>query len=405
VGAPVYLDADLPVVDSLSPEFQADPHRSLATALAGGPVARGPFGPVVLGYDLVQTVLRDRRFRNPVGLGLVLQGITSGPVWDRAAKGLLSLEGEEHERLRRLVSAAFRPGAASRLRSTMIEIIDGLVGQVAGSGACDVVADVARPYPIAVICDLLGVPRGDWERFSSWTEDIFKIFGGTVAADTPDIMRSWGELECYLDTMIEQRRSTLTGDLVSELIRVEEAGDRLTHGELKMLVGAVLTGGTDTTRNQLAAGIELFCEHPDQWALLADEPGLAAGAVEEVVRCAPIIFATLREAVVDVELCAVTIPAGTIVVVSTAAANRDPSVYTDPDRFDIRRVGAAPQLTFGGGIHYCLGVHLAKAELAEALALMARRMPDIRASGPSPWKPITGISGPRTLPVEFSPGH
>ena len=267
------------------------------------------------------------------------------------------------------------------------------------------VADVARPYPIAVICDLLGVPRGDWERFSSWTEDIFKIFGGTVAADTPDIMRSWGELECYLDTMIEQRRSTLTGDLVSELIRVEEAGDRLTHGELKMLVGAVLTGGTDTTRNQLAAGIELFCEHPDQWALLADEPGLAAGAVEEVVRCAPIIFATLREAVVDVELCAVTIPAGTIVVVSTAAANRDPSVYTDPDRFDIRRVGAAPQLTFGGGIHYCLGVHLAKAELAEALALMARRMPDIRASGPSPWKPITGISGPRTLPVEFSPGH
>jgi cytochrome P450 len=172
-----------------------------------------------------------------------------------------------------------------------------------------------------------------------------------------------------------------------------------------MLVSAILTAGTDTTRNQLAATVQVFCDHPDQWASLAEHPELAPKAVDEVMRHTPIVFRTVRKAIEDVELGGVLIPAGTLTGANTAAANRDPAVYEHPDRFDITRDGPAPMLTFGGGIHYCLGAHLAKAELAEALIVMTRRMSNIRLAGPAPWKPVLGISGPTALPVEFDARH
>ena len=168
-----------------------------------------------------------------------------------------------------------------------------------------------------------------------------------------------------------------------------------------MMSNAVLLAGTDTTRNQLAGAVQLFCEHPDQWALLAERPELALGAVEECMRFSPIIFGTARIAAEDVELDGVLIPKGTFVGVNTASANRDPAVFADADTFDITRTGPAPMLTFGGGIHYCLGVHLARAELAEALVLLAQRLPAVRQVGPAPWKPVQGISGPLTLPIEW----
>ncbi len=148
----------------------------------------------------------------------------------------------------------------------------------------------------------------------------------------------------------------------------------------------------------------MFCDHPDQWALLAEHPELAPKAVEEAMRFSPTIFTTMRVATDAVDIAGVTFPAGTLVIANTAAANRDPAVYADPDRFDITREDAPAMLTFGGGIHYCLGAHLARIELAEALTTMARRMPNIRCAGPVPWKPLTGISGPAVLPVEFTAG-
>jgi cytochrome P450 len=172
-----------------------------------------------------------------------------------------------------------------------------------------------------------------------------------------------------------------------------------------MLAAVLLTAGTDTTRNQLAAAVEVFCDHPDQWALLATRPELAPQAVDEAMRYSPIVLGAMRQATEDAELAGIKIPAGTYVLASTASANRDPAVFPDPDRFDITREAAEPMLTFGGGMHYCLGVHLAKAELAVALTVMSRRMPNIRRTGPAPWKSVFGISGPMTLPVEFDPGH
>jgi cytochrome P450 len=198
------------------------------------------------------------------------------------------------------------------------------------------------------------------------------------------------------------RRDALTDDLLSDTMRAEVDGDRLTHDELLMLAATLLMAGTDTTRNQLAAAVEVFCEHPDQWALLAEHPELAPNAVEEAMRYSPVIFTTMRTAVEDVELGGFTFPAGILVIANTAAANRDPAVYQDLDRFDITAKDAPAMLTFGGGMHYCLGAHLARIELAEALTTMARRMPNIRVGGPVPWKSITGISGPASLPVEFT---
>jgi cytochrome P450 len=169
-------------------------------------------------------------------------------------------------------------------------------------GSCDVVADIARQYPIPIICTLLGAPREDWQLFSHWTDDIFKIFSWNVANDAPVILHVREQLDAYIDDVVADRRRSLNDDLISDLIRAEDDGDRLTTDELRMLVGALLTAGTDTTRNQLAAAVQALCEHPEQWALLAEHPELVPNAVEEVMRHSPILFTAGRKAVEDVEL-------------------------------------------------------------------------------------------------------
>jgi len=395
----------LPQLDVFSPEYQDDSHRLLRQAQEQGPIAVLPFGLAALSYEAVQTILRDRRFHEPEALGLAARGVTSGPLWDRAAESLLSLNGEEHRRLRKLVFRAFTPGSAARLQDRMTEIINELIDAVSAAGKCDIVADIARPYPIPVICELLGTPREDWRLFSAWADDILKMVSFDAASAAPDILRAHDEQRAYLDALVDGRRRSLGDDLISNLIRAEEDGDKLTHDELLMIASTVLSAGTDTTRNQLAAAVQVFCDHPDQWALLGAHPELALGAVEETMRHTAVVRGAYRIAAEDVELAGVPIPAGTIVVASTAAANRDPSVYPDPDRFDITREAPESMLTFGGGFHYCLGVHLAKAELAVALTILATRMPRIRRTGPAPWKSMLGITGPITLPVQFDPGH
>lgn len=376
-------------------------HQLIRHAREQGPIAMGPHGPEVLAYELVRTVLRDDRFAMPQGLHLAAQGVTSGELWDKVITGLLSLNGEAHHRQRRLVSKAFAPRAAERLRATCTDIITNLVNQYGAAGRCDAVADIARQYPIPVICALLGTPSEDWHLFSDWADEVFKLFDWNVVEDGPDILRACKELEAHLDGMVSQRRDALTDDLLSDLMRSEVDGDRLTHEELLTLAAQLLMAGTDTTRNQLAAAVQVFCDHPDQWRLLAERPELAPQAVHEVMRFSPIIFATMRQAVHDVEIGDVVIPAGTLIIANTAAANRDPLIYRDPDRFDITREGVPTMLTFGGGIHYCLGAHLARIELAAALTVLPRQMPNIRCVGAAPWKPFTGITGPITLPVTF----
>ncbi|BBZ45904.1 cytochrome P450 [Mycobacterium parmense] len=397
------FDADLPALSYGDDETPAQIYPRLRAAQRQAPVALGPHGPEVLSYHLVRSVLRDNRFQIPPGLNMLVQGISSGPLWDKVVNSLLCLEGDAHQRLRGLTAKAFTPRAVERLHDTMADVMNGLVDGVADRGRCDVVADLARPYPVPIICALLGAPREDWRRFSVWADDVFKAFSFTVdlRAVEPDVMRAWGELDDYVDAMAARRRHSLTDDLLSDLIRAEDDGDRLTGAELRMLAGGLLLAGTDTTRNQVAASVQLLCEHPDQWQLLRRRPELAMRAVEESMRHSPIVCGTLRLVVDDAELGGYLFPAGTMVLVNTAAANRDPAVYDDPDRVDITREGAPAILTFGGGVHYCLGANLARREIAEALTVLARRLRNPRVAGPAPWKPMATLSGPTSLPIEF----
>ncbi len=255
-------DAGLPLIAYEHAETPEEAHRLIRQARLQGPIALGPHGPEVLSYELVRTVLRDPRFRMPKGVSLAMQGITSGPVWDKATKGLLSRDGADHNRLRRLVSKAFTPRSTARLTTTITEVITELVDPVTTNGRCDVVADIARRYPIPIISGLLGAPRQDWQLFSDWADDIFKALTWNVANDAPVIMAAFDKLDAYVEDMIARRRHSLTDDLISELIRAEDDGDRLTADELLMLAEGLLMAGTDTTRNQLAAAVQDLCDHP-----------------------------------------------------------------------------------------------------------------------------------------------
>jgi cytochrome P450 len=399
------IDIALPTIAYNGDTDRDEFRQMLAEAQRRGPIALGPYGPEVLSYDLVRTVLRDSRFVMPQGISLVVQGITSGPVWDRVTKQLISLDGAEHHRLRRLVARSFTPRAAERMRNACVEVITELVDRHAPTGRCDFVADIARPYPVPIICALLGAPREDWHLFSAWASDITKAFGCTVAEHESSILRAWAGLEGYVEELIAARRRSLADDLISELIRAEEdatySGDRLTHDELVNLVVILLNAGTDTTRNQLAACVQTLADHPDQWELLAAQPDLAPRAVEELMRHTPVLPGAMRKAAVDVELGGVHFPAGSFIIANTSAANRDPAVYDHPDRLDITRQGAPAMLTFGGGVHYCLGAHLARLEMVEALKVITARMSHVRRTGPAPWNSVIELAGPITLPIEF----
>lgn len=405
-GAPSVFEAKLPTLEYGITESPHDVCARIRAAQRLGPIAIGPLGPEVLSYDLARGVLRDTRFVIPPGLHLSAQGVTSGPLWDRVVGSIICAEGAEHHRLRSLVSRAFTPRAIARLHDTIDQVVNELVDGVADAGRCDIVTDIARHYPIPIICALLGAPRGSWEQFSRWAETIFKMvdFSVNLADEMPAILRGWGELDAYVDEMVADRRHRLTDDLLSDLIRAEDStfpGDRLNADELRMTVAGLLLAGTDTTRNQLAASLHVLLDHPEQWAMLREHPELAASAVEESMRHSPAVCSTVRTANEDVELGGYTFPSGTYIFVNSFAANRDPDVYADPDRFDITRTEAPAVLTFGGGVHYCLGANLARLELAEGLKILAHRMPDARRVGPAPWKPMLGMSGPTSLPVEF----
>jgi cytochrome P450 len=286
----------------------------------------------------------------------------------------------------------------------MQEVINERVDAVSESGQCDLVADICEPYPIPIICELLGAPRDDWKRFSGWATDIFRIFNQDLAADLPAIRRASNELDHYVRSLVEQRRTDPGDDLLSSLIAIEESGDRLSNDEVVMLAEAVLMAGTDTTRNQLACSVALFAENPDQWALLIDDPELVGSAVDESMRFLGAVRGTARVASEDVEYRDVSFPKGTLLFVALAAANRDPTTFDSPDTFDITRGRSAQHMTFGSGIHHCLGAALARAELQEALPVLARRMTSLRLDGPVEWKPATfGIWGPARLPLRFRP--
>ena len=382
----------------------AEEHRNALLALSKESwIAKGVFAYPIFKYEDCVAILRDKRWHSAAALAAEAFGVNDPRLKERRRQSILSAEGDVHTRLRRLVAPSFSPRSAYRLRPFMREVMNSLIDPVAKNGKCDLATDICDPYPIPIICELLGAPKKDWQLFSRWAEDVLRIFNATASEELDVIFKAQDELGAYTRQLIADRRSLPADDLITSLIAAEEAGDKLDEAELEMMVEAVIVGGTDTTRNQLGCSIALFAEHPEQWKLLAEQPELAGKAVEETMRYFGAVRATGRFASEDIEYKGVLFPKGTLVTPSLSIANRDETVFNDANIFDITREPAGqPQMTFGSGIHYCLGAALARAEQQEALPIMAQRMKNLRIDGAVTWKPSTvAIFGPENMPISF----
>ena len=398
---------EIPRLPIILNESREDRQQFLRETAKQSWIARNELGYSVLTYDSVVGVLRDKRWHSATGMIAEMQGITNETFLSRRRESILSAEGDTHVRLRRLVAPAFSPRSADRLRPFMRDVVNSLVDPIVASGRSEIVKDICEPYPIPIICELLGAPKEDWQLFSRLASEILLIFSGNLNEVLDVFMAAQTELDAYTRHLIEERRATPADDLITDLISAEESGDKLDTEELVMMVEAVIVGGTDTTRNQLGLALALFAEHPDQWNILRNNPELAPRAVEEVMRYNGSIGGTIRFASEDIEMNGVFFPKGTFMSTSMGSGNFDSSVFPEPDTFDITRepVGQ-PQLSFGSGIHYCLGASLARAELQESFQVLSQRLPNLSLDGEIQFKPSTiGIFGPAKLPVKFDAGH
>jgi cytochrome P450 len=398
---PLVTDLDLPAFDYTDaalhgPRF----HATMAELRARGWLASTPLGYVVLEREAASWFLRTRSAEFPGMKIAELFGIEEGPLYEEMRRNILHLNGADHARLRGLVNHAFTPRAAERWRPAMRRFLAELLDGVADDGRCELVHAVAKPYPARVIATVLGAPVEDAPRLHEWSNWIQRQFDApTLMAERPRIERAVSELYAYLEELLAQRRAAPGEDLVSELIAAEQQGDRLSDVELVNLVLDVLIGGIDTTQSQLAHAVRLLAEHPDQWAALRADPSRAPAAVEEALRYEPITPFTARILVEDVEYRDVTFPQDTILLVCSFTANRDG--LDEPDRFDIAAPRAGKPLTFGAGIHYCLGANLARAELQEALRLLAERVETLELDGEPIYEGVQGIYGLKALPLRL----
>jgi cytochrome P450 len=394
--------ADAPFFDWFSPEVQADPEPVWAHLRARSAIARTPLGATVLRRDEVHRLFGDPRLVSAIPFLVRLQGVNEGWLQDMLGASVIALDGPDHTRLRRLVARAFTPRAADQHRPVMRALTDELVDRFAARGRCDFVTDFADHYPVQVICEVLGVPRRDHPLFARWGDVLTYILSLEVGAHLVEIEQAAGELAAYVDVLVEERRRTPGDDLVSSLVAASEDGDRLTPLELQVMISGLLFAGYDTTRNQLGHALVVFAHHPGQWALLAEQPDLASQAVNEVMRLAGAVTGVPRIAAEPIEVDGWEVPAGTMIFLSAASANRDEDAYDDALVFDITKE-RAPHMTFGGGPHYCLGANLARAEMEEALRILPRRLRNIRLESEPAWRMGTGISGPSTVPLAFDP--
>ena len=397
-------DLDLPELDFFAPELRGARVHQVMDELAGaGWLATSPIGYFVLDREAAAFFLRTRAATFPGMKIAEMFEVPEGPLLEQMRRNILHINGEDHRRLRNLVNPAFTPRAADRWRPAMREFLEWLWEPLAAARRCEFVRAFAKPYPSLTIATVMGAPLADAPKLYEWSNLIQRQFDGPSLMNERDaIERACAEFYEWAGALIERRRSEPADDLISTLIAAEQEGDRLSDVECMNLVLNVLVGGVDTTQSQLAHAVRLFAEHPDQWRLLAERPEIAPAAVEEVIRFEPITPFTARLLHEDVEYRDVTFPSGTVVMVCAFTGNRD-GVDGDPDGFDITADrGDAKPLTFGAGIHYCLGANLARAELQEALAYLPARMPGLELDGEAELGSVHGIYGLDSLPIRWT---
>ena len=401
-----------PRVDLLNPTYKANPYPTYAELRSEAPVYRAtlPDGRgvwLVTRYEDVVAVLKDERFVKDWRKAMTPEQLAQIPPIPEAmrplSENMLDKDPPDHERLRRLVSKAFTPRLIERMRPRVQEIADALLDAVEEGGEMDLIDDYAFPLPIIVIAELLGVPAEDRNKFREWSNAA--VSGDTTQEYVEKVLLPHMEAFVgYLRAMFEEKRKNPKEDLISALVRAEEAGDKLSEDELLAMVFLLLIAGHETTVNLIGNGTLALLQHPGELQKLKSDPALIKPAVEELLRYdGPVETSTERFAREDVRIGDTVIPKGEMVMVVIAAADHDPERFPEPDELDITRPDNK-HLAFGKGIHHCLGAPLARMEGQIALGTLLRRMPNLRLKG-SPesltWRPGLVLRGLKSLPVEF----
>jgi cytochrome P450 len=401
------------------PQFISDPYRLYRRLREREPVRRDPVAPVwvVTGFDETMTVLRDPRFRkdpylsdalpDPVRRQLRLPGDPDATV-EGEPMAMLFIDPPRHTRIRAAFNRSFTSKSIELLRPRIQRITDALIDQVQPVGRMDAIKDLAVPLPLAVIAELLGFPAGDLDRLKRWSDDFAAAL--TISPTPAQVARSnqsRQELRAYFDEFVarfaEQPGENLISALLAECVDLDDACARapgkLSRAELFANCALLLAAGHETTTNLIGNGLLALLRHPDQLALLRDDPSLIGSAVEELLRYDSPVQWTSRVAVEDVQLSGQTIARGDVVLASLGAANRDPKHFRDPERLDIRRADNK-HLAFGQGIHYCLGAALARVEAEVAIGTALKRLPKLRLRRRRlKWQRGLIFRGVRTLPV------
>ena len=395
---------NLPVIDLLSPEYESDPYGTFRAARQRSWLARAGAGYAVLTNADAKVIMRHPDFR--VSFAYVDPEV-SEYLHQRSKSGLMAAGPERHRRLRGVAVRALRPRIMDSLRAPMRSIISSLLDTVVSRGSCDIVKDLTDPYPAQVMMPILGVPSEDVPRIDRWATDSVAIFDvARLRSQAAQIEASSREFEAYARELISARRGDLGPDLISELIRVQEEGEKLSEDELLMLVISLIPAALDTTRGQLSFTLESLVRSPAQWAALVSDPSLAPRAVEEGLRYTPAISGIMHEAVRDTSHNGFGFPAGSLVGVYPRSVNRDPAAFPEPDTFDISREPGS-HYTFGFGPHACLGAQLARIEMAEVLGVLARRIATWELAGEVTHMPMSSNGNRTSLPVTFTanPSH
>jgi cytochrome P450 len=399
----------VPVFNPLDPAFIADPYPIYRYLRETAPVFRLPLGMwVVSRHADVALILRDRRFGKNFEGNLVRR---YGPaaMQERAfaslGRTMLVLDPPDHTRLRALVTKAFTARRVEEMRPRVTALVDALIDRVIDKGRMDVIWDIAHRLPVIVICEMLGIPEEERQQFFDHSSVNGRIIDPVpmTRAEIDEANERNRESDEYFDKLFERRRREPGDDLTTLLVQAEEAGDRLSQEELRANVSLLFAAGHETTSNLIGNGLLALHRNPDQWTALTANPDLAAGAVEELLRYDSSVQMTGRAAQEDVEIGGKVIGKGENIVCLLGSANRDPAMYENPDRLDITRQNVRP-LSFGGGIHHCLGAQLARLEGELAFKALATRLPGLRLPDIDrpQWRNNFTLRGLTTLPAEWN---
>ena len=401
ISSPAMADV---IFNPMDPAFVADPYPTYRQLRAADPVHRSPMGFWVLTrYDDVVAALRDPRLAKEAIAAFVAARF-GAPV-PITGFSMLDRDPPDHTRLRSLVSKAFTPRVVEGLRPRIQQIVDGLLARAREQGAMDLIEEFAYPLPVNVICEMLGVPVEDHERFKGWSLDIARGLDSILLPPDSDVPKrsaaSRTALADYFRELIAKRRAKPRADLLSGLIAAEEAGDKLSEHELLATCILLLVAGHETTVNLIGNGTLALLRHPDQLRRLRENPGLIGTAVEELLRFDGPVQRTARIPSEDVVIDGRTIAKGEMVMPFIGAADRDPAQFVDPDRLDIGRTDNR-HIAFGWGIHFCLGAPLARVEGQIAINTLVQRLPKLALATEAPeFRQSLTLRGLKSLPVRF----